>query len=67
MVLESGVGILSRFDVPLYTVAGAARYLEVPESTLHLGTHLPAVGSSHSIQVSGAAGRGGTEARRWPG
>jgi hypothetical protein len=37
--LESGTGILSRFDVPLYTVAEAARYLDVPESTLRSWTH----------------------------
>jgi len=37
--LVSGAGILSRFDVPLYTVAEAARYLDVPESTLRSWTH----------------------------
>ena len=37
--LESGAGTLGRFDVPLYTVAEAARYLDVPESTLRSWTH----------------------------
>ena len=37
--VESSVGIPSRFDVPLYTVAEAARYLDVPESTLRSWTH----------------------------
>ncbi len=35
----TGAGVLGHFDVPLYTVAEAARYLDVPESTLRTWTH----------------------------
>jgi uncharacterized protein (DUF433 family) len=37
--VKKGTDALSRFDVPLYTVAEAARYLDVPESTLRSWTH----------------------------
>jgi transposase-like protein len=33
-VLDSPPGTLDRFSAPLYTVAEAARYLDVPASTL---------------------------------
>ena len=37
--VKMGTDALSRFEVPLYTVAEAARYLDVPESTLRTWTH----------------------------
>ena len=37
--VKTGTDALGRFDVPLYTVAEAARYLDVPESTLRTWTH----------------------------
>ena len=37
--VNTGTDALGRFDVPLYTVAEAARYLDVPESTLRTWTH----------------------------
>jgi transposase-like protein len=37
--LERRSGAPDRFEVPIYTVAEAARYLDVPDSTLRSWTH----------------------------
>ena len=45
---------IDRFDTPLYTVAEAARYLDVPDSTFRSWTHGYHRRSSDRAEVSGA-------------
>src|SRR5215211_3548332 len=52
MVDETGA--LDRFHAPLYTVAEAARYLDVPPSTLNAWTHGYRRKSAGRREVTGA-------------